>query len=196
MTVTDSRTSSSDAGERIVAAADALYYARGFQAVGMDDVRTAAGVSLKRLYQEFPSKEALVLAVLRARHALWDEGIAAAVASADSPRDKLLAIYDYLSSWFADDSFRGCGFINAFGELGTVFPSVAELAREHKDSFQRYVATLVAAAGGPAVLAPQLALLAEGAQTTAAISGNPEAAGHARAAAEILIDAALAPAVV
>lgn len=192
MTVTVSRTSPSDAGERIVAAADALYYARGFQAVGMDEVRTAAGVSLKRLYQEFASKEALVLAVLRSRHALWDAGVEAAVEAADSPRDKLLAIYDYLSSWFADDSFRGCGFINAFGELGTVFPAVAEFAREHKDSFQRYVAGLVAAAGAPAVLAPQLAILAEGAQTTAAISGNADAARHARAAAETLIDASLA----
>jgi AcrR family transcriptional regulator len=192
MTVTASRMPVSDVGGRIVDAADALFYARGFQAVGMDDVRSAAGVSLKRLYQEFPSKEALVLAVLRARHTIWDSGITGAVASAESPRDKLLAIYDYLSSWFADDSFRGCGFINAFGELGTVFPSVAVLAREHKESFQDYVATLVADAGAPAVLAPQLALLAEGAQTTAAISGNADAALHARSAAEVLIDAALA----
>ncbi|RUR03623.1 TetR/AcrR family transcriptional regulator [Labedella endophytica] len=189
--MTASITPVSDTGARIIEAADALYYARGFQAVGMDEVRSVAGVSLKRLYQEFPSKEALVLAVLRSRHAMWDSGIARAVQAASSPRDKLLAIYDYLSSWFGDESFRGCGFINAFGELGTVFPSVAELAREHKDSFQRYVADLVSAAGAPAQLAPQLALLAEGAQTTAAISGNADSAAHARAAAETLIDAAL-----
>jgi AcrR family transcriptional regulator len=191
MTTTAAGTPVSDTGERIVAAADALYYAQGFQAVGMDAVRSAAGVSLKRLYQEFPSKEALVLAVLRTKHANWAAGIAGAVGAADSPRDKLLAIFDYLSSWFADDSFRGCGFINAFGELGAVFPSVAQLAREHKESFQSDVAALVASAGAPAGLAPQLALLAEGAQTTAAISGTADAARHARAAAETLIDAAL-----
>jgi AcrR family transcriptional regulator len=167
MTMTAAGTPVSDVGERIVAAADELYYARGFQAVGMDEVRSAAGVSLKRLYREFPSKEALVLAVLRSRHAMWDAGIAGAVEAADAPRDKLLAIYDYLSSWFADDSFRGCGFVNAFGELGTVFPSVAELAREHKESFQGYVAA------------------------TAAISGSSDAALHARAAAATLIDAAI-----
>ncbi len=191
MTVTASRTLTNDAADRVVAAADALYYARGFQSVGMDEVRSAAGVSLKRLYQEFPSKEALVLAVLQARHALWEGGVSAAVEAASSPRDKLLAIYDYLASWFEDDSFRGCGFINAFGELGSVFPSVAELARDHKESFQRYVAALVERAGADASLAPQLALLAEGAQTTAAISGSPESALHARAAASVLVDAAL-----
>jgi hypothetical protein len=53
------------------------------------------------------------------------------------------------------------------------------------------VARLVAEAGGPESLAPQLAILAEGAQTTAAIAGTKEAAGHARRAAETLIDVAL-----
>ena len=33
-------------------------------------------------------------------------------------RAKLLAVYVYLETWFAEDTFRGCGFINAFGELG------------------------------------------------------------------------------
>ncbi|RWZ51185.1 TetR/AcrR family transcriptional regulator [Labedella phragmitis] len=192
MTVTASRTLTDDVADRIVSAADALFYTRGFQAVGMDEVRTAAGVSLKKLYQQFPSKEALVLAVLRVRHALWETGVAEAVAAATTPREKLLAMYDYLASWFQDDSFRGCGFINAFGELGSVFPSVAELARDHKESFQSYVESLVTSAGADESLAPQLALLAEGAQTTAAISGNPIAATHARAAASVLIDAALA----
>jgi hypothetical protein len=40
-------------------------------------------------------------------------------------------------------------------------------------------------------LAPQLSILAEGAQTTAAIAGTPDAAGQAREAAEVLIGAAL-----
>jgi AcrR family transcriptional regulator len=174
----------------IVDAADRLYYAKGIQSVGMDELRSAAGVSLKRLYSEFPSKEDIVLAVMERRHELWTTGVSALVDDAETPRDRLLAIYDYLAGWFSDDSFRGCGFINAFGELGGVSPSVAAITREHKASFQDYVADLVADAGVPASLAPQLAILAEGAQTTAAITGSPEAALHARRAAETLIDAA------
>lgn len=174
----------------IIETADRLYYARGIQAVGMDELRAAAGVSLKRLYAEFPSKEDIVLAVMQHRHELWTRGVSATVGEAESPRDRLLAIYDYLAGWFSEDSFRGCGFINAFGELGAVSPAVAAIAREHKTSFQDYVADLVADAGAPAELAPQLAILAEGAQTTAAITGSPEAAQHARRAAETLIDAA------
>jgi AcrR family transcriptional regulator len=181
-----------DPRERVIDAADALFYARGIRAVGMDDVRSAAGVSLKRMYALFPGKDSLVLAVLRKRHGMWTEGLTAAVAAADDPREKLLAVYDYLAQWFAEDGFRGCGFINAFGELGPTTPEVAAYAREHKRSFQDQLARLVEGAGLDPALAPQLAILAEGAQTTAAIDGSTEAAGHARRAAETLIASARA----
>lgn len=183
-------TATDDVTTRIVDAADALFYGRGIRAVGMDDVRTAAGVSLKKLYAEFPGKDSLVLAVLRKRHGRWTDGVSAAVARETEPRAQLLAIYDYLSDWFGEDTFRGCGFINAFGELGATSPDIAAYAREHKRSFQAFLTGLVRALGAPVSLAPQLALLAEGAQTTAAIDGSPEAAGHARRAAATLIDAA------
>jgi AcrR family transcriptional regulator len=185
-------TTETDARERVLDAAGTLFYSRGFSAVGMDEVRDAAGVSLRRLYSVFPSKESIVLAMLERRHEQWTRELRALVDSRSDVRERILAVYDYLSAWFADESFRGCGFINAFGELGGVSPAVTELIRAHKVSFQDEMARLAAEAGAPASLAPQLAILAEGAQTTAAISGDPAAAGHARAAAEVLIDAALA----
>ena len=181
----------SDARNRIVATADGLYNGKGIQAVGMDELRTAAGVSLKKLYQEFPSKGSIVMAVLERRHQAWAEGLDETVRQSSIPKEQLLAIFDYLGQWFCQDTFRGCGFINSFAELGAISPEVAEYARKHKESFQAYVASLAAEAGAPAYLAPQLAILAEGAQTTAAIAGTPNAAAQARQAAEVLIDAAL-----
>jgi AcrR family transcriptional regulator len=184
--------SETDARERVLSAADRLFYSRGFGAVGMDEVRDEAGVSLRRLYALFPSKESIVLAMLEGRHELWTSQLAALVQTRTDPTERILAVYDYLAAWFGDESFRGCGFINAFGELGAVSPAVTELIRSHKRSFQDEMARLAADAGAPASLAPQLAILAEGAQTTAAISGDPTAARHARAAAEVLVAASLA----
>jgi AcrR family transcriptional regulator len=192
MIVTMTRTADDELTTRIVDVADALYYVRGYSAVGMDAVRDAAGVSLRRLYQLFASKEELVLAVLARRRARWTVELEARLAAASTGRDRLLALYDYLADWFGEDGFRGCGFINAFGELGGTSPAIASAVRGHKEGFQQLVATLAAEAGASPALAPQLALLAEGAQTTAAIAGTTEAAGHARAAASILIDADLA----
>lgn len=183
-----------DTRAHIVDVADELFYARGIQTVGMDEIRTGAGVSLKKLYAAFPGKDQLIAAVLTGRHEFWERGIAQAVDAATTPRDKLLAMYDFLESWFGDDTFRGCGFINAFGELGATSPAVAAIARDHKESFQRFVAGLTSqAVDDPSLaeeLAAQLALLAEGAQTTAAIAGDTAPARHARRAAATLIDAA------
>ncbi|MBF4614776.1 TetR/AcrR family transcriptional regulator [Curtobacterium sp. VKM Ac-1376] len=183
-----------DVRAHIVEVADQLFYARGIQAVGMDEIRTGAGVSLKKLYAAFPGKEQLIAAVLAGRHDIWEQGVHGAVDAAATPLAKLLAVYEFLESWFADDTFRGCGFINAFGELGATSPAVAEIARQHKNSFQRFIqgltAEVVADPDRAEDLAAQLALLAEGAQTTAAIAGTTAPAAQARRAAETLIDAA------
>jgi AcrR family transcriptional regulator len=179
--------------EQILAAADELYYRKGYAAVGMDELRAAAGVSLRRLYALFPSKTDIVTAVLARKHGERESGLTGAVADAGAdPRDRLLAVYGYLEDWFCTDDFRGCAFINAFGELGGTNPEVAKIVRDHKASFQAYMAGLVVAAGAPASLAAQLSILAEGAQSTAAIAADPQVAVQARNAAEVLIDAAVA----
>lgn len=178
--------------EQILAAAEELYYRKGYAAVGMDELRAAAGVSLRRLYALFPAKTDIVTAVLARRHAEWETALTAAVADAGAdPRTRLLAVYGYLEDWFCTDSFRGCAFINAFGELGGTNPEVARIVREHKASFQKYMADLVAEIGAPTALGAQLSILAEGAQSTAAISADPQVAGQARDAAAVLIDAAV-----
>nr|WP_221333359.1 TetR/AcrR family transcriptional regulator [Nocardia transvalensis] len=167
-----------------------MFYERGIQSVGMDAVRSAAGVSLKRIYSLFGSKDDLVLAVLRHRTEVWDRGLASTAQPGTTARERLLAIFDFLDAWFRAPDFRGCAFINAFGELGSASVALNEAVRAHKQAFVDYVARLVAEAGGPPELAPQIALLAEGAQTTAAIAGTPDPARQAQAAARTLLDAA------
>lgn len=177
--------------ERVLAVAGQLFYARGFTAVGIDELRTASGIPLKRLYRLFPSKEAIVEEVLFAWQRMWTAGVTAEVESAQMPRERLLAVYDFLAAWFTSEGFRGCAFINSFGEIGGASGHITDIVRQQKKHFQSYLAQLADEAGAPASLAPQLAILAEGAITTAAIAASAEPAHQARAAAEILIDVAL-----
>lgn len=182
-----------EARDRILTAAEELYYRKGYAAVGMDELRAAAGVSLRRLYALFPAKTDIVTAVLARTHEEWEASLSTAVADAGAdPRERLLAVYGYLEDWFCTDGFRGCAFINAFGELGGTNAEVTRIVRAHKASFQTYMAGLVAEIGAPAALGAQLAILAEGAQSTAAISADPQVAVQARDAAAVLIDAAIA----
>ncbi|WP_296607545.1 TetR/AcrR family transcriptional regulator [Nocardioides sp.] len=179
--------------EQVVRTADRLYYEQGILSVGMDSVRDAAGVSLKRLYSLFASKDELVVAVLRLRQQMLRQGLEAHRDLATDPRERVLSVFDFLDRWFGEPGFRGCGFINAFGELGSRSDDVASVVRETKVDFRTYVEGLVREAGGSDAVALQVVLLAEGAQTTAAITGTPSLiASSARAAAATLLDADLA----
>ena len=66
---------SSSPRRRILAAARTHFFAHGFRNVTMDDLAAELGVSKKTLYAHFPSKEALLASVLRAKY----EGIRAAL---------------------------------------------------------------------------------------------------------------------
>jgi AcrR family transcriptional regulator len=167
--------------EQVLDAAEALFYDRGIQAVGMDEIRAASGVSLKRLYQLFPSKQALVLGYLERRDKRWRGNLAAYVeASAEPP---VLAVFDWLHQWFAEPGFRGCAFINSFGELGATSAPVAAIARHHVDELRIYVRGLVDTED----LADQLMVLIEGATALAAVRKDPSVAWPAKAAAKTLI---------
>lgn len=178
------------ARDAVLAAAARLFYARGFTAVGMDELRAESGVPLKRLYRLFPAKEAIIEEVLHIWRQSWTVSVTAQVEAAREPRERLLAVYDFLASWFTSEGFRGCAFINSFGEAGGASGRITDIVREQKKHFQDYLGILAAEAGVPGALGAQLAILAEGAITTAAISASAEPARQARAAAEVLIDAA------
>ena len=175
------------AREQALDAAEELFYGRGIQSVGMDDIRGASGVSLKRLYQLFPAKELLVEAYLERRDARWRGRLAASVERHEDPLRRVLAVYDWLEEWFAEDGFRGCAWINSYGELGATSERVAAQVRAHKEAFRAYLATLVTGAGLSDALTGPLFLLAEGAMVTAGITGSTRPAAEARDAARMLL---------
>lgn len=177
---------------RLLEAAERLFYERGIRGVGMDDVRGASGLSLKRLYAYYPSKERLVEAVLEGRDRRWRGSLAAYVERVEDPADRILAVFEWLERWFREPGFRGCAWINAAGEMGGTSPDIARQAREHKRAVAGYLATLVESAGLAGELADHLMLLAEGAMSLAAIEGDPDAARRAAGAARVLLQAAAA----
>jgi AcrR family transcriptional regulator len=54
-------------GERILAAADKLFYEQGIRAVGVDTIAAQAGVSKRTLYNYYPTKDGLIAAYLTGR---------------------------------------------------------------------------------------------------------------------------------
>ncbi|WP_210587196.1 TetR/AcrR family transcriptional regulator [Streptomyces sp. GESEQ-35] len=175
------------AREQVLDAAEELFYGRGIQSVGMDGIRGASGVSLKRLYQLFPAKEQLVEAYLERRDVRWRGRLAEFVEGHEDPKERIPAVFDWLERWFGEADFRGCAWINSYGELGATSTRVAERVRAHKQAFRDYIGVLVDEAGLDPALASGVYLLAEGAMVTAGITGSTAPAAQAREAVRLLL---------
>src|ERR1051326_1091110 len=101
------------ARERLLAAANELFYAEGVHTVGIDRVIERAGVAKASLYNTFGSKDELIRAYLTARLAARKERVRRGLAVHDTARERILGIFDTLGEIFADPSYRGCAFQNA-----------------------------------------------------------------------------------
>jgi AcrR family transcriptional regulator len=170
-------------------AADRLFYERGIRAVRMEEVRDQSGVSLKRLYKLFPDKDRLAEEALRRREVAFAEALRDYTEAKRSPRARVLSLFDFLAEWFAEPQFRGCPFINAFGEMSSTSASVLAVAQSQKRSLRAFIGELVAAAGGTAALADQITMLFNGAIVSASILNDERAARRAKRAVEALLNA-------
>jgi AcrR family transcriptional regulator len=176
------------ARDRLLDAADRLFYNEGVHSVGIDRVLQEAGVAKGSLYYNFGGKDELVRAYLDNRHTRWAARIAQYQAKVETPEQKIFAIFDALADLFAEPDFRGCTFINAAAEAQP--GSAEELAtKDFRTWLHELFTVLVAAAGCQNVptLSLQLVLLYDGSNIAAQMDANPQAAQAARTAAEALL---------
>ncbi|HZM00851.1 MAG TPA: TetR family transcriptional regulator [Planctomycetota bacterium] len=179
------------ARERIVLTAIDLFYAQGFNAVGLDRILDAVGLTKTTFYKHFASKDELVAVALRERDAwerqAWER--AARQLAGDDPRGQLLAIFDVLDVWFNDPDFHGCLFINAASEFPNPNDPVHQAAAEHKRAARDAVRDLAARAGArePEGFADAYTLIFEGTLVLRQVHDRDDAARLARPVVEALV---------
>ncbi|MGW8593479.1 TetR/AcrR family transcriptional regulator [Dietzia sp. NPDC055877] len=172
--------------DQLLDAAEELFYESGYQAVGMDALREASGLSLKRIYSLFKGKDAIAVAMLDRRDERWHASLAERVDLEEGAESRVLAIFDWLSGWLAGPGHRGCAWINAYGELGGTSLEVANAVRRHKARLRAYVNELALEAH-VSEAAAGIFLLIEGCMVTAGIEGRVDATAQAKSAARQLL---------
>jgi AcrR family transcriptional regulator len=178
------------ARERLLAAANELFYDEGVHTVGIDRVIERAGVAKASLYNTFGSKDELVRAYLKGRHARTAARISRYLERYSDPRDRLLSVFEAQGELFAEPGFRGCAFVSASAE------SPGEAVSGAADDYRAWMRDLLtglareAGAADPEQLARQLHMIYDGASVSARMDRDPSASAAARAAAEALLDAA------
>jgi AcrR family transcriptional regulator len=181
------------ARERLLASARELFYKEGINNVGIDRVIEHAGVAKASLYSNFGSKDELVRAYLQGMHERRKLRITERIARHRSPRERVLAVFDYVGETFAQSGYRGCAFVRTSAEMPGEGPgkAVIDEARAWMRELFTNLAREAGARNAPAV-AQQLVLLYDGAVTAAQVDGNTGAAAVARTLAANLLDAAIA----
>ena len=180
------------ARERLLAAASELFYAEGVHTVGIDRVIERAGVAKASLYNTFGSKDELVRAYLESRHEQTSRRIMRYLERYSVPRERLLGVFEAQGELFASPGFRGCAFVSASAE------SPGELVEQAASDYRGWVRALLvdlareAGVAAPEALGRQLHMIYDGASLSARMDHDPTASATARAAAETLLDAALA----
>jgi AcrR family transcriptional regulator len=148
-------------------------------------------VAKASLYNTFGSKEALIHAYLVGRHAKVAARITGYIERYDTPRERLLGVFEAQGQYFAEPTFRGCAFISASAEAHS--GDQIEQASDAYRAWTRQLFTDLAEQAGvadPAALARQLHLIYDGSSLSARMDHDPAAAAISRATAEALLDAA------
>lgn len=178
--------------ERLLDAADELFYAEGVQSVGIDRIIERAGVAKASLYSAFGSKDELVRAYLERRHERRAARVLAGLERFPTPRARLLGVFDVLGELTQRPDFRGCAFQNARAETKPDSKAVPVCDRTRawtRDLFRKLAAD--AGVPEPGAFARQLILLYDGAMTSARMDGDLDAPSRARRVAEKLLALAL-----
>jgi len=177
------------ARERLLAAAQELFYDEGVNTVGIDRVIERAGVAKASLYNTFGSKEELIRCYLDARHEARRERMERGLARFKTPRDKLLGVFDLMAETFSDPKFRGCAFMRATAETreGTL---VQEAVARTRAWLRQLFTDLARNAGAkhPDRLAQQLIVIHDGATVSAQLEHDPRIAREAKLMAAALLD--------
>jgi len=178
--------------ERLLTAANALFYEEGVHTVGIDRVIERAGVAKASLYGIFGSKDELVRAYLERRALTRRALISQRIAQYDDPRARVLSIFELLAEIAAEPTYRGCAFMNASAEEPRGESKIRQVCNDQR-AWVRALFTELArdlGAANPSHLGRQLGVLYDGAIMGSAMDRDPTIANEARAMAAELLDAA------
>jgi AcrR family transcriptional regulator len=137
----------SEVRERIVGTASRLFYQQGYNLTGINQIIAEADIARGSLYQHFSSKEELLLEYVRRVNEAWFQELEEFSRDCTTPKERLLALFDYRLQRQQKTGFGGCNFIKINSEVPRANERVFTLVTAHKERLRRYVRDLVAEAG-------------------------------------------------
>lgn len=103
--------------ELILETAEEILIKKGYYNASMDEIAAQAGVAKGTLYQHFPTKEDLFLALVEKALARFEQAIQQAITSSDNARQKLVCIIHYVYGEYRGEHRHLLQLLRKNGEL-------------------------------------------------------------------------------
>lgn len=183
------RTKTSDVAvrDRLLDAADRLFYQEGVRAVGIDRLLAEAGAAKASLYQHFGCKDQLVASYLERKTVDARAHIEAYLADTP-PSHRALKFFDWVVEWAESKDFRGCPLQHTVTELTDAAHPARAIAHGQREWFRERFVEWTTAAGvkDAKATARALVVLFDGAVAGSEVDG-PQRARDARWMAKKLL---------
>jgi AcrR family transcriptional regulator len=174
--------------DRLIDAADRLFYSEGVRAVGVDRVLDEADAAKASLYAHFGCKDKLVAAYVQRRVDDCRAKLEATMVKVPAA-ERALHLFDWVIEETQKPNFRGCPVMHIVSELADAQHPARIVAADQRAWMHRHLTTWATAAGAadPQRVAGALQVLLDGA-VAAAEQDGPQRAHDARWLAEQLLN--------
>lgn len=160
----------SDTRQKLVDTAAKLFYTQGYTSTGINQIIKEAEVAKDSLYKHFPSKEDLLVEYLAITAKATNEAIHGTIAGIEKPKDKILAIFDFLTKFSKSVQCEGCNFLNIASEVPKENTRIRNLIKAQKDYVRNVFKEILPASKKD--LADQIYILFDGALVSTRVQGN------------------------
>lgn len=131
--------------QRIIETASDLFYHKGYNLTGINEIIREAGIAKATLYSHFKSKEAICLAYLQYKNQTFLKDIKAFIQKEEVGKAKILGLFEFLNSFFQDTAFNGCWCLNTISELPKEDVVIRQEIQHQKRGLLSYIQSLIAA---------------------------------------------------
>jgi len=129
--------------QTIIDTASDLFYQKGYNLTGINEVIKEAGIAKATLYSHFKSKDDLCVAYLQYKHNTFLEALDTYLSKVKGGKKRVLALFDFLTEFYESDGFNGCWCINTISEIPKEKIELREEIRKEKNQFREVISELV-----------------------------------------------------
>ncbi|OQP41069.1 hypothetical protein A4H97_15845 [Niastella yeongjuensis] len=147
--------------QTVIDTASRLFYKQGYGNTGINQIVEESGVVKSSLYTAFRTKEDILMAYLETAGEATDKALKQASEKGNSPKEKVLAVFDYLIDLVQQKEYNGCNFLNIIAEIPAGTERVVKQIQHQKNNVRTLFTQLLTPIGKEQ-LADEIYVLFEG----------------------------------